>query len=507
VLAQDESRRHVAVDPKFISQHNDPRQVKEAMGRFLMLEPALVGARLARTDRQFAYLEKYVEEDRASELKAFLQQESLQKGVLFEQVQTRTYPHDRLFAHVLGFENREGVGSAGIEQEMDRYLKGKKGLRVGETDARRRELLDRRRVQIDPKRGSDVILTVDQYLQYGVEEALDRAMATYQAKGAWAVVMDVRTGAILAMASKPDYDLNAYNLSSPEERRNQTIGTTYEPGSIMKPLVFAAALNEGLVNPLEEIDCEWGRWIHRKRPLNDYHPYESLTAADVLKKSSNIGTAKIALRMSEETLHGYMEKFGFGQRTGIDLPGEETGILHAIRDWDSLTHSRLSIGHAVTVTALQMAVAINTLANDGVRVTPYVVQEVRDPNGELLFIRRPETERVQVIARQTARRMRHLLARITESGGTGRRARFGEYVVAGKTGTAEKVNAQGGYSKTQNRASFAGFFPAHNPALTIVVTVDEPQGDLRTGGTVAAPVFKEIGSYAARYLGIPPEGW
>jgi cell division protein FtsI/penicillin-binding protein 2 len=274
----------------------------------------------------------------------------------------------------------------------------------------------------------------------------------------------------------------------------------------MKPIVFAAALNEGLVDPTEIIDCENGRWIHRRRSLEDYHPYAELSAADVLKKSSNIGTAKIALRMQEKTMYAYLQAFGFGAPTGMDLPGEERGILHPPHRWDSLTHSRMSIGHAVTVTCLQMAVAINVIANDGRRVNPYLVKEVRAKNGELLYMRQPD-EGVQVITPLTARRMRHLMARITESGGTGRRARFDDYVVAGKTGTAEKIEAGGGYSKTRNRASFAGFFPAHNPALTIVVTVDEPTGDRRTGGVVAAPVFRDIARYAAGYLGIPPEGY
>lgn len=506
-LAQDESRRNVGVDPFFVSQHNDAGKVREALAQFLHLEPAMIGARLARTDQRFQYLEKFVEEDRASALDAFLRESALDKGVVFHSIETRTYPHENLFSHVVGFQNHNGVGAAGIEQEMHRYLKGKSGLRVGEKDGLSRELVGRRRVQIDPEPGSDVLLTVDSFLQFHVETALEEAMETYGAKGAWAVVMEVETGAILAMASKPDYDLNRFNTSSPEERRNQTLATVYEPGSIMKPLVFAAALEEGLVNPLEMIDCEWGRWIHRRRSLSDFHPYGELSAADVLKKSSNIGTAKIALRMSEEKLYTYLRRFGFGQRTGIDLPGEEMGILRPPARWDSLTHSRLSIGHAATVTALQMAVAMNTLANDGVRVSPHVVREVRAPNGDLLYVRRPETERMRVLSRRTSRRMRHLMARITETGGTGRRARFGDYVVAGKTGTAEKVDPAGGYSDTKNRASFAGFFPAYNPELTIVVTVDEPTGERRTGGVVAAPVFREIAERSARILGIPPEGF
>src|SRR5690606_11508975 len=198
-----------------------------------------------------------------------------------------------------------------------------------------------------------------------VEEALEKAMSLYNADGAWAVIMDSRTGAILALASKPDYNLNEFYNADQELLRNQTLGSTYEPGSIIKPLVFAAALNEGLVNPDEVIDCEGGTWYYNRRPIRDYLAYGELTAADVLKKSSNIGSAKIGLRLNENLFYDYLEKFGFGRKTGVELPGEETGISYSPRNWDSLTQSRISFGHAITVTALQMAAAINVIANDG----------------------------------------------------------------------------------------------------------------------------------------------
>lgn len=507
VLALDEVRKNVAVDPKFIQNHNNAALVQAALSQFLNVEPALIGTRLADTDRRFSYLEKYVEDHRASELFTYLSENDLGKGVVFEKVKTRTYPHDNLLSHVIGFQNREGVGASGIELEMDRFLKGKEGLRVGEKDGRRHEMVNRRKVQIDPETGADVILTVDQYLQYGVEEALEKAMSIYHAKGAWAVIMDSRTGAILAMASKPDYNLNTFYQADENLLRNQTIGITYEPGSVMKPLIFAAALNEGLVNPDEIIDTENGVWYYNRRPINDYHGYPELTAADVLKKSSNIGSAKIGLRMNEKLFFDYLVKYGFGQKTGIELPGEETGISHPPRKWDSLTQSRISFGHAITVTAIQMVAAINVIANDGFLLQPYIVSEVRDASGYLLYQRKPDPRNLRVLRPEVAKKMCGLMARITEDGGTGRRARFGDYVVAGKTGTAEKILPGGGYAETRNIASFVGFFPADNPALTIVVSVDEPSGDKRTGGSVGAPVFADIASYAAGYLAIPPEGF
>jgi len=507
VLAQDEVRKNVAIDPQFIHQHNNPELVTAALSRFLHVEPAVIGTRMAETRRRFSYLEKYVEDNRALELQSYLSENALRRGVVFEKVNTRTYPHQNLLSHVLGFENREGVGSAGVELEMNRFLTAKGGLRVGEKDGHRREMVNRRHVQIDPQDGADVVLTVDQYLQYGVEEALEKALSVYNAKAAWAVVMDSRTGAILAMAGKPDYDLNEFYRADPYVIRNQNLGAVYEPGSIMKPMVFAAALNEGLLDPDEEIHCENGTWMHRNRPLRDFYPYGILSAREVLQKSSNIGSAKIALRMNPETFHSYVRAFGFGSRTGIDLPGEEFGIVHPPRNWDSLTHSRMSMGHAVSVTAMQMAVAMNVIANDGRRIQPYIISQVRSAEGELLYQRRPEPAGEQVIRPEVAREMREMLAMATDEGGTGRRARFGDFRVAGKTGTAEKVQPGGGYGHRINIASFVGFFPAENPAVTILVSVDEPTGDLRTGGSVAAPVFADIGRYVAGYMAIPLEGF
>jgi len=508
VLALDEVRKNIAVDPKFIQRHNNPELVQAALSQFLNVEPALIGTRLADTSgRRFSYLEKFVDDHRAEELNTYLEENEIQKGVVFEKVKTRTYPHDNLLSHVIGFQNREGVGAAGIELRWNRFLKGKGGLRVGEKDGRRREMVSRREVQIDPQSGADVVLTVDQYLQYGVEEALEKAMSIYNANGAWAVVMNSRTGAVLALASKPDFNLNEFYRAKPEQYRNQNIGATYEPGSIMKPLVFAAALNEGLVVPDEVIDCENGTWFYNRRPIRDYHAYDKLTAADVLKKSSNIGTAKIGLRLNEDLFYTYMVNFGFGRKTGIELPGEETGISRSPRRWDSLTQSRIAFGHAITVTALQMAAAINVIANDGYLIQPYIVSEVRGNDGFLLYQRKPDPRGARVIRPEIAKKMCGLMARITEKGGTGWRSRFGDYEVAGKTGTAEKILPGGGYSKDQNIASFVGFFPAQNPELTIVISVDEPKGDKRTGGSVAAPVFADIASYAAGYLAIPTEGF
>jgi len=507
VLALDEGRKHIAVDPSFIHSHNDPRAVQQALSAFLHVEPAFIGARLSETDRRYAVLERFVDENRAEALREHLHSNALTRGVVMETVHTRTYPHHNLLSHVLGFVNRENVGSAGVEQSMNRFLEPRGGLVLGEKDGRRREMVSRRSVRIDATDGAEILLTIDQYLQHGVEEALERGIAEFNAKGGWAVVLDVKTGEVLAMASRPDYNPNEFNLADPETMRNRNIIGSYEPGSIFKAMVYAAALNDGLVDIHEVIETHNGVWIHRNRPLRDFHPYSKLTAAEVIYKSSNIGTAKIALRMEPIRLYNYMRAFGFGTRTGIDLPGEEAGVMHHPSRWDSLTHSRVSMGHAVSVTAIQMAAAMNCIANNGVLMRPYLIREVRNSSGEVLFRRLPEETGPPVIRPETARVMRELLAGVTEPGGTGRRAAIPDYRVAGKTGTAQKVLPTGGYSDRLNVASFVGFLPARNPAITILVSIDEPQGERRTGGAVAGPVFKEIAEYGIRYLAIPPEGF
>lgn len=507
ILAMDEGRRHVAVDPSFISRHNDPQRLQQALAAFLHVDPGFIGARLAETERRYSVLEQFVEEYRAEELAEYLHSNSMRRGVVLESVNTRTYPHGSLMSHILGFVNREGMGSAGIEQTMHRFLEAREGLRVGEADARRRELVARRQVQIDATDGADVVLTVDQFLQDGVEQALDRGIERFNAIGGWALVLDVRTGEVMAMASRPDFNPNAFYRADREAFRNRNVTGSYEPGSIFKALVFAAALNEGLVDLDEVIDTENGLWIHRGRPLRDFSRHAFLTAREVVHKSSNIGTAKIAMRMSPQTFYDYMRAFGFGARTGIELPGEESGIMHPPARWDGLTFSRMSMGHAVNVTAIQMAAGMNALANDGVLMRPWIVREVRSPSGEVLYRGHPQEAGPPVVSRETAHVMRDVLAGATRPGSTGRFAAVPGFEIAGKTGTAQKVLPGGGYADRKNIASFVGFFPAKNPMFTVLVSIDEPTGERRTGGAVAAPIFREIAEHIIAYYGLPPEGF
>lgn len=494
VLAADIATRDVAIDPEFIRDHGYPLFTAQQLARLLMMDPAVVFARLEKPSR-YELLKRQVPDDVIREIQAMAM-----PGVRCDEAMTRLYPHTSLMCHVIGFANAEGVGSAGVEQRYDRYLRGVPGYRETEVDGRRREVRSRRRLEILPQPGGDVYLTLDQNLQYFVERALDDALATNGAIGAWAIVQRVRTGEILAMASRPAFDLNEFNRAAEMDRLNRAIGYVYEPGSIFKIIVYAAALNEGLLRPDEIIDCENGIWFHAGRPLRDFHPYGRLTATDALKKSSNIAAAKIAIRLGEDRLYRYLQAFGIGRLTGIELPGEESGILHPRHRWSKLSISRIPMGHEVAVTGLQILNALSAIANGGELMRPRVVDRVTTSRGHLILKTEPE-----VIGRpirpETARTLTDMLVRVTEEG-TGKRARLDGYTVAGKTGTAEKPGV-GGYDRGRNLASFIGFLPAERPEISILVTFDEPQ-HLTQGGQVAAPVFRAIAEKAVRYLDIPP---
>ena len=496
ILALDLAVKNICADPKTIIENGHLQFIGSRLAYLLQLDPAVVMARLNRPNRRFEYIKKLVPDDTARQI-AKMQL----RGIFFEDASARYYPQSSLFAHVVGFSNLEGIGSSGVELRMDSYLRGRPGLRISEQDGRRVELYDRRSLEIAPQEGADVYLMLDQNLQYIVEKALDAAMEQHSAKGAWVIIERVKTGEILAMASRPTYDPNAYRTAGETQMLNRAIGYVYEPGSTFKVGVIAAALNEGAVRPGDVFDCENGTWIFQGRALKDFHPYGRLNVADILKKSSNIGAAKVALKLGERNLERYLREFGVGRPAGIDLPGEEGGILHNRSKWTSLSISRIPMGHEVGVTSLQMVNMLCSIANDGFLMKPSVIKRVVDAHGRTIMEFTPEVVS-RPIREDTSKLMRTLLSRVTEDGGTGTRARVPGYTVAGKTGTAQKA-IPGGYSDSANIASFMGFLPAENPEIAMIVVVDEPQ-PLHTGGVVSGPIFAEIASQAVRYLDIPP---
>lgn len=501
ILALDISARHIAADPKFIKEHGNITNVCDALSTLLSMDPSEVWELLDQPDRQYVRIRKFMHERTVEPLQAMRL-----KGLIFEEVPIREYPKGVLAAHVTGFANHEGVGSSGIELALNNRLTGSSGLRVSQKDGRRREIYSRRTVDIEPEPGSDVYLTIDQQIQHFAEKALDELNRKYQPEGAWAIVQRVDTGEILAMASLPTYNPNRFNVTPQEWMRNRTINYTYEPGSTMKAMVIAAALDQGVVKATDVFDCENGVWYYGGKPLRDSHGEGLLSVADILKKSSNIGAAKIALQMGDERLYQSLRSFGFGERTGVGLPGEDAGIVWPVPRWSKISATRLAMGHEVLVTSMQILSALSAIANDGVRLRPQVIERIVDADGKTVFEPLPE-ELGRPVSPETAELMRRLLARVTQPGGTGTKAALQGYLVAGKTGTAQKVNLDdGGYYSDRYIASFAGFLPAENPAISIIVVADNPQG-AHYGGTVCAPYFQEIADQTVRYMRIPPEGF
>jgi len=502
MMALDVVKKEVCADPQLVSSNGSLAKAAADLGRLLNIDPAMVNERLSQPGKRFVYLGGFgrpVEDDTA------LRIEKLNlPGVFTRDVMVRSYPRGSSMCHVLGYVNFdfERSGSAGIEQKWNKYLHGVHGLLISELDGRRHEIYDRRLFELPPRAGADVTLTLDNYVQYVVEQALKNALCETQASAIWAIVERVKTGEILAMASYPDYDPNQFREVPRESMRNRCISVVYEPGSTFKMAVVAAALNENAVHSSDVFDCENGTWFHNRRPLRDFHPYGLLSVADIIKKSSNIGAAKVALKLGDRKLHQYLQAFGIGKPTGIELPGEECGTLHPLSKWTSLSVTRVAIGHEVAVTALQMLQVISAIANGGVMMKPYLVSRVSDRDGKILYEHRPGVAG-RPIRPETAAEMRRLLARVTEEGGTGFKARVEGYTVGGKTGTAQKA-IPGGYSDTLNMSSFTGFIPVEDPQLAIIVVLDEPKGAFRTGGVVAGPVFRAIAEQAVRYLDVPP---
>lgn len=496
ILALTLAVKDVCADPSVIVKSDHVLETSAKLADELDVPADVLAVKLSRPDLKFAYVKRFVREEELEGLwKAQLD------GVFFRESTVRYYPHNSFMCHVLGFVNHEGTGSAGVEQRADRYLRGCSGLVESRVDAHQRELYCYEGRNIPAIKGADATLTVDQNIQFIVEQALDGVMAAHAARGAWAIVERVQTGEILAMASRPAYDPNEFRLAADDAKLNRAIGHVYEPGSTFKAITFAAAFNENVVTEDAVIDCERGAWFHSGRILHDSGNYDRLTVADGLKKSSNILTAKVALMLGEKRYYKYLTAFGVGRKTGIDLPGEESGILHPRSRWSKISLSRIAIGQGVAVTALQMLGAFCAIANDGFLMQPYLISQVNGSDGTVLLRRKPEMLS-RPISYQTAARMRRLLGRVAEDGGTGRRARVEGYEVAGKTGTAQKP-VPGGYSKTDYIASFVGFLPVAAPEIGIIVVVDTPH-PRHTGGRVAAPAFGEIAEQTVRYLDIPP---
>ena len=429
----------------------------------------------------------------------------LVSGVVIEDTQVRQYLHGRRLSHVLGSVNAASVGSAGIELKYNKMLTGVPGKIRGMRDARGQEIYDKRIETIAPIPGADVYLTVDHNLQYEAESALAWGVKEYGAGSGWCLVMDSTTGAILAMASLPDFDPLRFGRTSDAAKLNRVTNFTYEPGSVMKVITAAAAVDAGLVKPETLYSTKRDDDRYYRLPGDGRHVWDpQMSVKDAVAKSSNIVIGKVGCDLGPERLWTYMNAFGFGQRTGIELPGEEYGILPFWKKWDKVKWSRAPIGQGVSVTAIQLASAYQTIANNGLRLRPYIVDRIVDHNGSDLY-RHVPVPAGRPISAATARTVRSMMLGVASPEGTARRAAIRGYSVAGKTGTAQKV-INGHYSDTLFRATFCGIVPASDPRLVILVTLDFDEKRLyHQGGNSSGPVFKRLATAALRYLMIPPD--
>jgi len=420
-------------------------------------------------------------------------------GIHLTEESRRFYPNMELASHLLGFVNIDNTGLGGLEYGYREELRGQKRRVQLKVDARRNSYL--RSSSNEKIEGNILVLTIDRAIQHVAETALRKAVELYGAIDGSAIVMDPRTGQILAMACYPTFNPNDPAKYPLDYRRNRSILDLYEPGSTFKIITMSALLEERLSTPDEVIDCRAGTArIGRKVYREAKRSFEDLTLTQVIAKSSNVGTVKLALRLGEEKLHHYVESFGFGQKTGIDLPGEENGLFRPVSQWSKISIGAIAIGQEIGVTPLQMIRAAAAIANGGYLVKPHVVRQILSPAGNLLFSQKPEGKRI--LSEATTRQGRRIMTSVVLEG-TGRRAQLKGYSSAGKTGTAQKI-VDGRYSKSKYVGSFIGFAPVDDPALVCLVVINEPKG-LPWGGRVAGPAFKEIMELTLIHQGIPPD--
>jgi cell division protein FtsI (penicillin-binding protein 3) len=416
-------------------------------------------------------------------------------GIFIIKEPKRFYPNGELAGHLIGFVGMDANGLEGLEFRFDENLKGQPEQLKWTRDAKGKRLYPRIDSAVAKQKGSvNLILTIDSRIQYLVESQLKAAVQSKGAKGGMAVVMDPKTGEILALANEKSFDPNNISKIGAAGGKNRVITDCFDPGSTFKPFLAAAALEEGVYKETDQIFCENGNYAVADRVFREAqrkkHGY--LSFADVIKYSSNIGSVKISERLGKEKFYNYITRFGFGQKSGIDLPGETAGLLRPVRNWTRVDTSTVAFGQGVSVTAIQLISALSAIANQGVLMKPYIVRGLVDKQGQVIKKYDPTPVR-QVISPQTARRMVTLMTRVvSDPDGTGKNARIQNVNVAGKTGTSQKFDfARRAYSSERVRTSFMGFFPAENPQVAILVVLDEPQRD-KWGGVASAPVFKNI---------------
>jgi cell division protein FtsI (penicillin-binding protein 3) len=497
----DRAGRELAVSLKVLSVFGQPAAVEDPAATAKALAPILeqpakdILARLT-ADKPFVWIQRQLDPAKAEAIT-----DLNLKGIGLYPESRRYYPRQELAAHVLGMMGLDDRGLEGLEHQYDDLLGGQPQFVAAQQDALGRVIFR----QEEPERRApvfDLTLTIDEVIQYITERELQRAVERSRAKAGTAIVMDPWTGEILALANQPTYDPNTYQKSGAAARRDRAVTDAFEPGSIFKAILAAGALEEGVIRPGDRFFGENGAIEVGGVTIRDHEKYGWLTVREILTHSSNVGAIKIGQKLGKSLFYHYISSFGFGSLTGLDLPGETPGLMRRPKSWSALSLSVLSLGQEISVTPVQIATAFSAVANGGNLVRPHVVHALKAQDGPLSREVDPGVIR-RVISPETARTLLDMLRGAVEDG-TGKEAALEEYTVAGKTGTAQKMDpATGRYSHQKIVASFVGAVPAESPRLVILVLIDEPEA-LRWGGSIAAPTFREIARDALQYLQVPP---
>lgn len=501
----DRHGAELAVSVDVESVWANPRQLRKSgwspahatamLGQVLELDTDRIRKRL-QSDRYFVWIERHITPRLAEAVRALEI-----PGVMLTKEAKRYYPNRQLAAHMLGFANIDGVGIEGLELALEERLRGKTDRVPAIRDRKGHIVFSKQLLDDRASQGDDVYLTIDKTIQRVTERELELAVRTFEARAGSVVVMDPQNGEILAMANYPTFNPNEPGNAPAASRRNRAVTDRFEPGSTIKPFTVAGAMAVGAIRPEQMIDCEEGAMQVAEDVIHDSHAWEKLTPTEILKYSSNIGTAKIGLSLGKAGLFRILRRFGFGQRSGVPLPGETQGILRHYKRWYDMDAATISFGQGMSSTTLQLAAAMSGLANDGRLMKPLLVSRVRDARGQEVKKGVPVTRR-QVVPEWASRLVTDMLTAVTEEGGTGVEAALDDHLVAGKTGTAQKADyTTGGYAEGKWIASFAGYVPARDPRLAIAVVIDEPM-IAHYGGSVAAPVFRRIADASLKHLGV-----
>ena len=475
------------------SEISDPQQTAALLSNVLKMDPQDIVNRLAAS-RNFAYLKRKVDSDTADRVR----QLNL-RGIYFRKEPQRFYPKRELAAQVIGYVGMDDGGLGGLEREFDDDLRGIPGQEMISIDARRAKFS---RIERPPDPGQNLVLTIDQTIQYIAEKELDQGMEDTKAIAGTVVVENPRTGEILALASRPNFNPNLFNSVPAESLKNRAVSDIYEPGSVFKIVTYSAAIDQHLVTPDDKVDCQHGAIDVFGMKIHDHESLGVVTIAEALAHSSDVAAIKVGMKLGPDRLYQYIKNYGFGQQTGIELPGETRGLSKPVNRWSKVSIGAISMGQEIGVTPLQAVSLVSTIANDGVYTPPRIVAGELPPDSKAIPVVFHPAQQHRVVTTLTAAQMKKMMEGVVLDG-TARRAMLDGYTVAGKTGTAQKVDpATGAYSKTKYVASFVGFSPVNTPAITIAVILDSPIG-LHQGGQVSAPIFRRVAQQVLEYLHVP----